>query len=664
MSQALSYAQLAGLPPINGLYSAILPAAVYSFFGSSMQLCVGPVALVSLLQSELISKYNITPGSQDAVEFAGECAIAVGLILTLLSLLNCGDLIRFISHPVMSGFTTAAAMLIGQNQLKGAFGFISSPPQAGQTDYEWNWQVMKWYTEHWNDMVKAKKPFAFSGFHLIRNFYATRITFALYFPMIMLVILKQYIKPTPERKKSWVFLVWTMCVNLMPFAAIIIGAHVAYTLKQQNEGIPVTSQSYYIYNLSIVHSVKPGLDFVRLPKFRWAFGTLLGDVIPTALIAFMESWGVAQRVAGINKQSSFLNASQEMWSIGCANFLAGLSSAYPVAGSFSRSSLNQAAGATTPLSKMTTMLVIVITLRFLTDTFFYIPNAALSAVIWVAIYNLVSVSEFYEAWKHNKKDFLIMLVTATTVYVSTTGVGLAVGIGLSVLLNALDQAFNSEFALQKISFSQAHEKGQIVHLKYLSQLNFLTIGKLADEVKRNTTCLSNHEEALANASTPNDRVFLLVSNAFETSLKPKAVPGVPFLPTAMVLDLEWVRTTDLTALLILSEKIHQVRKRDIKFVIINSSPAVASELAKFHIVNDSLFGTGIDVKLAAHYMKQAGSLIPIDVAGKDFDEVEGHDKEAMVTIGEMAEMHAHDDRRFASNQHGSHLPYSDLENSA
>lgn len=624
-----------------------------------MQLCVGPVALVSLLQSELISKYNITAGSQDAVDFSGECCIAVALILTVLALLNCGDLIRFIAHPVMSGFTTAAAMLIGQNQLKGAFGFLTSPPQAGQEGYDWNWQVMRWFHLHWDDMVKAKKPF--TGYHLVRNFYASRIAFGLYFPMIILVILKQYIKPTPERKKSWAFLLWTMFVNLIPFAAIIIGAHVAYELKHQESDKPIKEQSYYIYNLSIVGTVRSGLDFIRAPKFRWNFGTLLGDVVPTALIAFMESWGVAQRVAGMNKQLSFLNASQEMWSIGCANFLAGISSAYPVAGSFSRSSLNQAAGATTPVSKMTTMLVIVITLRFLTDTFYYIPNAALSAVIWVAVYNLVSISEFYEAWKHNKKDFFVMLITAVTVYVSTTGVGLAVGMGTSILFTAIDQVFNPEFAIKHVSFDKAHEKGDIVHLKYLTQLSFLTIGKFGDEVKRQTTLLSNHEESLAAAETVNDRYFLEISNKFETILKPKAVPGVAKLPRAIILDLDYVRTVDLTALLTLEEKSRQIRRRDVKFVIINASPKVAEELKKFHIVNDDLSGTGLDEALIETYTIQAGTLIPIDANGKAFHRFEERDEEALVTVGEMADTHvAH---VHSEDHHHGHknLPYADIE---
>ena len=91
----------------------VLSSSFYAFFGSSMILAVGPVALVSLLVGQLITDYGIAPGTPEAVQLAGEACIAVGMILTVLSFANCGKFIRFISYPVMSGFTTAAAMLIG-----------------------------------------------------------------------------------------------------------------------------------------------------------------------------------------------------------------------------------------------------------------------------------------------------------------------------------------------------------------------------------------------------------------------------------------------------------------------------------------------------------------------------------------------------------------------
>lgn len=131
--QALSYATLANLPPVNGLYCAVLPSFFYTFFGSSLQLAVGPVAIVSLLMGQLISKYGIAPGSAESVDFAGEVCLAMGTILAVLCFVNAGNFIRYISFPVMSGFTSAAASLIGLNQVKNMFGFTGSYyPQTGE----------------------------------------------------------------------------------------------------------------------------------------------------------------------------------------------------------------------------------------------------------------------------------------------------------------------------------------------------------------------------------------------------------------------------------------------------------------------------------------------------------------------------------------------------
>jgi hypothetical protein len=154
--QSLSYAQLANLPPISGLYASILPIIGYAIFGSSLQLQVGPVALVSLLTSELIIKYGVdyTNDVELALDTAAQAALCCGIILVVMSILNLGRLINFISMPVMSGFTTAAACLIGLSQLKNAFGFsqkIPIVPQQGMPGYDYNYQVMAWYKNHFYD---------------------------------------------------------------------------------------------------------------------------------------------------------------------------------------------------------------------------------------------------------------------------------------------------------------------------------------------------------------------------------------------------------------------------------------------------------------------------------------------------------------------------------
>ena len=116
-----------------------------------MQLAVGPVALVSLLTGNLVSQYNAAPASQDALNVGTQAALSVGIILTVLSILNLGSLVHYVAFPVMSGFTTGAAMIIGLTQIKNAFGFTNNPPQPGQTGFEYNYQLMNWYVNQWYD---------------------------------------------------------------------------------------------------------------------------------------------------------------------------------------------------------------------------------------------------------------------------------------------------------------------------------------------------------------------------------------------------------------------------------------------------------------------------------------------------------------------------------
>lgn len=600
----MSYAALANLPPINGLYTAVLPSAVYTFFGSSLQLAVGPVALVSLLQAELINKYNITPGSADSVDFAGECAVAIGLILIIMSLLNLGNLIRFISHPVMSAFTTAAACLIGQNQLKSAFGFVISPPQAGQKGYEWNYQVLQWYIDNWNLNDASTKH------HLIRNFYATRICFALYFSMLFFVLLKQYIKPTPERKKTWAFTLWSFFVNFLPLIAIVIGAHLAWQIKHSDHysDKQYKHHSFYKSKLSIVGIVKPGLDILQSPSFKWDFGPLLGDVFPTALILFMESWSVAQRIAIQNNQLHLLNPSQELWSVGAANMLASVCSAYPVAGSFSRSSLNQSAGAKTPMSKVTTMVTVILTLRFLTRTFQYIPNCALAAVIWIAIFNLVNLSDFWHAWKHCKKDFIIMVVTFVTVYVTTTGVGLAAGLMASLLGFLFDTAFSDENAPLLVSEHENHRDNVVNHVQLRQDINFLTAGRFMDFIANLVLEKNKKMDDLLAGKPMQVRVKLQVQAFLDKWLKPDLARGVERLPSAIVVDMALVRHMDLTALEAVLESSHMVRSKKVTFTLINPTASIAKSLAKLGFQNEKV-SAQVEEDLREQYMNQVGDTI-------------------------------------------------------
>mmetsp|Transcript_10919 Transcript_10919/g.15023 ORF Transcript_10919/g.15023 Transcript_10919/m.15023 type:complete len:416 (+) Transcript_10919:40-1287(+) len=296
--QALSYATLANLPVINGIYTAILPGMAYVIFGTSMHLGLGPVALVSLLTGQLVTQYGIdyVKHPQDAVDFASEAALAVGTIFAVLSVLNLGDMINLISHPVMSGFTTAAACYIGLSQIKNAFGFSpSNVPQTGMVGYDENHEVMKWFANHWNDVYYAGKTTKGRTF---RNHYATTICLSIFFPLLLVQMIRNTYKPTPERKKSWLYNTWQILSSLLPFASIIIAAHVAFEIKtnsQQDKTKP--HYDYYADTLKVVGTVQGGLNFFRAPRIKYNFLKLIGDVIPLTLVSFMESYSVAHRIS-------------------------------------------------------------------------------------------------------------------------------------------------------------------------------------------------------------------------------------------------------------------------------------------------------------------------------------------------------------------------------
>jgi MFS superfamily sulfate permease-like transporter len=606
----------------------VLTAAAYAFFGSSNQLCVGPVALVSLLTAQLINQYNIdyVNDPQLAIDFAGEIAIAVGIVLIILSLLNMGNLIRFISHPVMSGFTTGAAALIGLNQIKSAFGFTLKVPQQGQPEYEFNYQVMQWIMQNWNkhyhftDAQITKKPsLGLQDGRSVRNPLAAQICFGLYIPLIFIVIIKNNIKATPERKKSILFHIWTVCSALMPFVAVIIGAHIAWQIKHDDHyNDPKEVHQWYAHKLAIVGEVKPGLDFLSTPKFPFPFLKLVGNVFQIALIAYMESYGVAQRVAHQNHEFHLLNASQELWAIGVANVLASCSSSYPVAGSFSRTSLNAVSGARTPLSKIVNMFVIILALGTLTKTFQYIPNAALAAIIWVAVFNLISITDFWNTWKHSKKDFMVMLITLVFVFVLNTEYGLAIGIGVSVFIYLMDSTFNPENGPELLMNEEYMKNNEINHIRLRGDFNFLTSGRILDLITSLTLIDMKKPDVID--SSWGDRVHYRISSGLDAILKPQLVDGVQKLPKAVVLDMEVTRVIDITALHDIEEQAKNCRQKKILFVVINASPVVTKSLMKFGFKNDDLIGT-VDYSIALKYNRLAGNQIP-KIPSKKMESIE------------------------------------------
>ena len=258
--QGLAYASLANLPAVNGLYAAVLQPAMYVIFGTSNCLAVGPVAIVSLLVATLINQYGITPASTESVDLASQLCLGMGIILILMGILNLGSFIRFLSHPVISGFTSAAACLIGLSQVKSAFNF-SGVPQVGDTSskgVEYQYQQMQWYINNWNGQY-AVKGYSVKTINQV-NQYAVALCFGVYVPLIVINQIKQNLKFTAEQKKTIIYQCWQFFTCILPLLAIIIAGNVTYKIQTNNPTDP------YAQTLKIVGTIKPGLRYVIQPS--------------------------------------------------------------------------------------------------------------------------------------------------------------------------------------------------------------------------------------------------------------------------------------------------------------------------------------------------------------------------------------------------------------
>jgi len=373
--QGMAYAMLAGLPPIIGLYAALIPPLVYAFLGTSRQLSVGPVAMDSLLVAAGVGALA-TSNAEDYVAAAVLLGLMVGAMQVLMGLLRMGFLVNFVSHPVMSGFTSAAALMIGLSQAKHLLGIeVEGSP---------NFFVLL-------SRVAETAPSA------------DLTTLAL--GAIAVLVLAALKKWAPKAPGALVVVV---------LATLIVPA-----LGWQE-------------NVAVVGEVPPGLPTARLPVVSWSlFSALLPTAATIALVAFMESISVSQSYATKNKYS--ISADKEFVALGLANVVGSLFRGYPVTGGFSRTAVNATAGARTQLAGIITSALVFLALVFLTPLFHFLPKAALAAIIMMAVYGLIDFAEVKHLHKVKRADLALLLVT----FASTLALGIVRGMGVGVVASLL-----------------------------------------------------------------------------------------------------------------------------------------------------------------------------------------------------------------------------------
>jgi SulP family sulfate permease len=352
--QAMAYAMLAGLPPVMGLYASTFPIIAYILMGSSRHLAVGPVAMVSLLVFAACSK-QAQAGSQEYISLMVTLTIMVGAIQMAAGLLRLGFVANFFSHAVLSGFTSAAAIVICLSQMKHLLG-IQLPNENS-----------------------AFRLFLIFLKHLQQTNPATVVIGVC--AIVGLAIIK---KKYPRFPAALLF--------------VVAGTLIVYLFKLPNAGVKT------------VGKVPGGLPGFSLPLFDLAKWLKL---IPTALaivfVGYMESISVARYVAA--KEKYEVDADSELRGLGLANIISSLFSGYVVTGGFSRTAVNYQAGAKTGLASIVTAFVVMLTLLILTPLFYHLPNTILAAIIIVAVVGLIDIKEPIRLFRIKPADVLTLVIT-------------------------------------------------------------------------------------------------------------------------------------------------------------------------------------------------------------------------------------------------------------
>lgn len=390
--QSLAYAQLAGLPPVTGLYASMLPLVAYALFGSSMQLAVGPVAIVSILTATAASDFA-TSGTSEYLTVTITLAFISGAMMTVMGLLRLGFIANLLSQPVVSAFISATGGLIVVSQLQPLLG-----------------------TKHSivTELYAHGPTFLYNSVHL-----PTAVLGLASLGLLLSSRSKLVSKLLAKRLRSGTD---RLVIKLVPLAVIGLACSCTAALGLEKQGV------------AILGELPTSLPSISLPTFSLELWREL--MLPAALISligFVESIAVGRDLAA--RGNSHIAPNKELVALGAANLASGLSGAFPVTGGISRSAVNYDAGAETPAAGVLTAIGIALAILAFTPYMYFVPDAVLSATIIVAVSSLIKFRELIEVWRFSKPDFAAMLTTILATFIYGIEFGILSGIGLSIVFH-------------------------------------------------------------------------------------------------------------------------------------------------------------------------------------------------------------------------------------
>lgn len=482
--QSMSYALIAGIPPVYGLYAAAIPPIIASLWGRSSLLATGPVAMVSLLVFTSLIPF-VKPGTPEFISMAIQLALMVGLIQLLMGIFKMGFLMRFVSHPVIIGFTNAAAIIISATQIQHLLG------------------------------IKIKgSEFIFQMFaDISRNIANTNL--------------------------------YTLGLGVLAFGIILGGKKIHDNFPGAMAASIITTLFVYFaglekFGVETIGKIPSGLPSPSLTLLDFEItGRLIGPALVIAIVGFMEALAITKMVSGRIKEKVDIN--QELIGQGAANLIGSFFQSYPVSGSFSRTAVNLQINGKTALSNVLSGVIVIITLLFLTSTFYYLPKATLAAIVMSAAIGLVKHRQFIKLYKSSRYDGIIAAVTFSLCFITKPDYAIFIGIALSLIIFLWISMSPRVVILTRNPKTEIFENAEAAHLPICPQMLYLR---------------PDFSIYFANAEYIREHI-LEIANEKKDGLK------------FILLDMEAVNTVDTTGMDEIKALIHELTKLGIGLYLVN-----------------------------------------------------------------------------------------------
>ncbi|KAK7378392.1 hypothetical protein VNO80_03831 [Phaseolus coccineus] len=521
--QGISYAKLANLPPILGLYSSFIPPLIYAMMGSSRDLAVGTVAVGSLLMASMLGRVvNYIENPNLFLHLAFTATFFAGVLQASLGLFRLGFIVDFLSHATIVGFMGGAATVVCLQQLKSILGLehftheadlVSVMRSVFTQTHEWRWE-------------SAVLGCCFIFFLLVTRYFSKR-----------------------QPKFFWVS-------AMAPLASVILGSLLVYLTHAEKHGVQV------------IGKLKKGLNppsVTNLVLVSPYMGTAIKTGLVTGIIALAEGIAVGRSFSMF--KNYHIDGNKEMIAIGTMNIFGSFTSCYLTTGPFSRSAVNYNAGCKTAASNIVMAIAVMLTLLFLTPLFHFTPLVVLSAIIVSAMLGLIDYQAAIHLWKIDKFDFLVCFSAYVGVVFGSVEIGLVIAVAVSLLRVLLFIARPRTFLLGNIPNSAVYRNvEQYPNANHVPGILILEI---------------DAPIYFANASYLRERITRWMDEE-EDRIKASGQTSLQYV----IMNMTTVANIDTSGISMLEECKKSVDRRGLQLVLVNPGSEVMKKLNKSKFLDE------------------------------------------------------------------------------